>query len=103
MLAVLHNNENVDAENRGERIIERRTPRIGRANDHPNDRIHRTVVYSWQKLLLDEVKAAANRAIDYDHQLVDQFVQLNINRDPTEEDVENLDLFFEDFASTIIL
>lgn len=42
MLAVMHHNENVEAENRGESVILRESARIGRANNAPNPRVHKT-------------------------------------------------------------
>lgn len=51
MLAALHHNKNIEAEERGERIIERRSARIGRANNEPNERLHKTPVFTWQKEL----------------------------------------------------
>lgn len=40
MLAVLHHNSNIDAEDCGDRVEIKESMRIGRANDQPNPRIH---------------------------------------------------------------
>lgn len=48
MIVTLHHNKNIDAKNNNDRHILHQRPRVSRANDAPNPRLHKTQVKSWQ-------------------------------------------------------
>lgn len=83
-------------EERGERVVERETLRIARANGHPSYRISKTVILAWQTKLMNFIKENAERHImlhDIEEPLVEEFENFEIN-----DIVEALDNSFDDLA-----
>ena len=62
-------------------VIIRRSRRVGRANDQPNDRIHRTIILKWQKNMIDYIKRHRNvrHVIDYEKELIEQFETISFD------------------------
>ena len=69
MLAVLHHNYNIDAENNGERSITRVNERVSRANGEPNMRLHKTLIFSWQKELMQFIRRNSTKHVIEDDEL----------------------------------
>lgn len=83
MLAALHHNYNVDAENSGERRVLRVTNRRGRANNAPNPRTHKEKVNSWQIEIINFIKLNSNNPVIVDEEIDyidDNLEQLQINQ-----------------------
>lgn len=77
MLAVLHHNGNIHAENRGDRQLLSATFRIGRANDQPNPRMCKTIMLDWQKELINIIKQQ-KILVNFVYLLSKNFLNLNL-------------------------
>lgn len=107
MLGIIHHNANLDAELAGERVVERITRRIGRASGLPNDRIHKTVILSWQLELMNCIisNATGDQIDNADDELYDEFQdfenEFNENyAEPNDYDVdENWLNYFENVVN----
>lgn len=96
MISVSHHNHNVDAEETGERVVIRQRPRISRANDAPNPRIHKTLITSWQKRIISTLKMEDDNLENEVEEIENEFENLRFDHEDIPEDA-NLDEYFEDF------
>lgn len=83
MLAILHSNANVDAENSGERTIIRRSLRVSRAGNLPSQRIHKTIVTACQRELLQVIKIGSIRVP------VENIIEEEFEEDDEIEEIED--------------
>lgn len=112
MLAVLHYNENIEAENRRKRVVRRRSARIEKANNLPNPRIHKTPYFRWQSDIMKYIylkpqtyvidKDMNELADEMPDELMDGLDRFYIDDEADENNVEPLwPNFFDEFIDEL--
>lgn len=88
MLAVMHHNENIEAQNRGERVILRRDKRIGKASGAPTFRWHKSLYFEWQKEIIEIIKTRPAHPVINEEPLENELIDYNIEEDVYDEVIE---------------
>lgn len=94
MMAVLYHNHNIESE---KLVVEQLSLRIGQANGAPSWRVHKTIVYQWQKCIMAFILQNAElRHIDNQLEIIDEY---NNNQMP--EQFKNFHLIDHDYAMNL--